>query len=248
MATQDNFRLFGPVHFLILGSIVALAAGLAVVARHFPAYSRRLRIGVAVALLVNAITWYVYLAFRGWLSFPDSLPLELCDATLCVTVIACFTLNATTFDLAYFGALAGTSMAVLTPDLWEHFPSFSTVEFFVAHGLVLVAVLFLVWSGQARPRRHSIWRALLALNVFAAIAGSFDLVFRTNYMYLRAKPENSSLLDYLGPWPWYIVSAEGIALGLFALLYLPFAQLPRPRAHKQTKAVRGGYSGTRQKG
>lgn len=196
---------------------------LAVLARRRArAWRRRIRIGVAIALLLNSAVWYGYLAARGWLTFPDSLPLELCDATLCVTVISAFTLNRTAFDLAYYGALAGTSMAVLTPDLWEPFPSFSTVQFFVAHGLVLVAVLYLVWSGEARPRPGSIWRAMLGLNVFAAIAGAFDFIFGTNYMYLRAKPENPSLLDYFGPWPWYLAVSEIVAIVLFILLYAPF--------------------------
>ncbi len=177
---------------------------------------------MAIALLLNSIVWYADLAFRGWLTFPDSLPLELCDATLCVTVVAILTLNRTAFDLAYYGALAGTSMALITPDLWEPFPSFSTIQFFIAHGLVVVAVLYLIWSGEARPRPGSIWRAMLALNIFAAIAGAFDFVFRTNYMYLRGKPENPSLLDYFGPWPWYIATSEIFALGFFVLLYAPF--------------------------
>ena len=113
-------------------------------------------------------------------------------------------------------------MALLTPNLWEQFPSFATVQFFAAHGLVVTAVLYLVWSRQARPRRGSVGRAMLAVNCFAAFDGAFDAIFKTNYMYLRAKPENMSLLSFLGPWPWYIVSSEAVALGLFLLLYLPF--------------------------
>ncbi len=198
---------------------------LAAIAHRVTAWRRPLRIGVALALFLNAIIWYAYLVFQGWFTFPDTLPLELCDATLCLTVIASLTLNATAFDLAYYGAAAGTSMALLTPDLWEPFPSFSTVQFFIAHGLVIVAVLYLVWSGQARPRPGSIWRAMLGLNVFAALVGAFDYLFRTNYMYLRAKPPNPSLLNYLGSWPWYLVNSELIALVLFTLMYLPFSRI-----------------------
>jgi hypothetical integral membrane protein (TIGR02206 family) len=232
--TEQNFQLFGPAHLTIISCVIAVPAILTAIGRLRMAWRRYLRIGVAVALLLNSIVWYAYLAFRGWLTFPDSLPLELCDATLCVTVIASFTLNATAFDLAYYGALAGTSMALLTPDLWEPFPSFSTIQFFIAHGLVIVAILYLVWSGLARPRSGSIWRAMLGLNIFAAVTGALDFAFRTNYMYLRAKPQNPSLLDYLGPWPWYIVTSELIALLLFTLLYLPFSRTSAPSPLEST--------------
>jgi hypothetical integral membrane protein (TIGR02206 family) len=219
---QQNFQLFGPIHLVILSCVAGLPAIFVAWAREAPGLRSRLRIGLAFALLLNSLVWYGDLAARGWLTFPNSLPLELCDVTLILTIIAAFTLSAAVFDLAYYGALAGTSMALLTPDLWEAFPSFSTVQFFIAHGLVVVTVLYLVWSGQARPRPGSIWRALLALNIFAAFTGTFNFILRTNYMYLRAKPENPSLLDYFGPWPWYIAVSELFALALFVLLYLPF--------------------------
>jgi hypothetical integral membrane protein (TIGR02206 family) len=220
MAT--NFRLFGPEHLAILASLPALAALLSWIDQSPPKNRPFVRFGAAAALVLNAIVWYGYLAFRGWLEFPGSLPLELCDATLFVTVVALTTLNPLSFDLAWYGALAGTMMALLTPDLWEPFPSFSTIQFFIAHGMVVVAVLYLVWSGRARPRPGSVWRAMLGVNVFAAFVGGFNFLFGTNYMYLRAKPQNPSLLDFLGPWPWYIAAGELLALALFSLLYLPF--------------------------
>jgi hypothetical integral membrane protein (TIGR02206 family) len=219
---QSNFGLFGPMHLGILAAVPLLAAILAWLDRHAAFNREGLRLVLAAALIVNAVVWYGYLAFRGWLQFPENLPLELCDGALFVTVIALTTRNALSFDLAYYVALAGTTMALLTPDLWEPFPSFSTVQFFIAHGLVVVAVLYLVWSRRARPRRGSIWRAMLGVNLFAAIAGLFNVAFGTNYMYLGGKPQNPSLLDFLGPWPWYLASCEVLALVLFSLLYLPF--------------------------
>jgi hypothetical integral membrane protein (TIGR02206 family) len=219
---QSNFNLFGPMHLAILAAVPLISAILAWLDRSAPVNRERLRPLLAAALVVNSGIWYGYLAYRGWLQFPESLPLELCDATLFVTVVALITRNALSFDLAYYAALAGTTMALLTPDLWEPFPSFSTVQFFVAHGLVVVAVLYLVWSRRARPRPGSVWRAMLGVNIFAAVAGSFNLIFGTNYMYLGGKPQNPSLLDFLGPWPWYLATCEVLALVLFSLLYLPF--------------------------
>jgi hypothetical integral membrane protein (TIGR02206 family) len=184
--------------------------------------SRALRIGLATVILLDSFVYYGYLIARGQLAFPDHLPLELCDASLCLVIIALFTLNRVVYDLAYYGALAGATMALLTPNLWEPFPSFSTMQFFVDHGLIVAGALYLVWSKQARPRAGSVARAMLAVNLFAVFVGTFDFLFKTDYMFLRAKPPNTSLLDVLGPWPWYIAVTEVVACGVFLLLYLPF--------------------------
>jgi len=219
---QANFNLFGPAHLSILTTVLGLSSTLAIIQRRLAPGSRWLRIGLAIALVADSALYYGHLAWHGQLTFPDHLPLELCDASLCLVIIALFMLNKLVFDLAYYGALAGATMALLTPNLWEPFPSFTTVQFFVAHGLIVAGVLYLLWSGQARPRPGSVARAMLGVNVFAAIVGTFDFAFKTNYMYLRAKPPNTSLLDALGPWPWYILAAEGLAWLVVLLLYLPF--------------------------
>jgi hypothetical integral membrane protein (TIGR02206 family) len=169
------------------------------------------------------------MAWHGQSLFPSQLPLDLCDVTLYLTVIALFTLSPAVFDVAYYSALAGTSMALLTPDLWEQFPSLPTVQFFIAHGLVVTAVLYLVWSRLARPRKGSVARTMLALNLLAAFDGVFNWIFKTNFMYLCAKPASASLLDLFGTWPWYIVVTEGVAFVLFWLLYLPYSS---PRGQK----------------
>ncbi len=221
-STPTNFRLLGPEHLAILSAIPLLAAILAAVQRRLPSGSRGLRTGFGAVLLADAAWWYGYLAWQHQLTFPEHLPLELCDATLALVIISLFTARPAVFDLAYYGALAGTSMALLTPDLWESFPSLSTVQFFIAHGLAVTGVLYLAWSGTAKPRPGSVARAMLALNLFAAAVGTFDFYFKTDYMYLRAKPETVSLLTFLGPWPWYILACEGVALAFFLLLYLPF--------------------------
>ena len=227
---KENFQIFGLAHLTILCAIPLLATVLALLQRRLAPGTKILRLGFASVLLADTLGWDGFQAWHRQLTFPDHLPIELCDLTLYLTLIALFTLGPAVFELAYYFALAGTAMALLTPDLWEAFPSIATVQFFVAHGLVVAGVLYLVWSRLARPRRGSVLRAMLALNVWAAFDGAFDWLFKTNYMYLRAKPAHASLLDLLGPWPWYIVCTEGVALGLFLLLNLPFrrpsAQLP----------------------
>ncbi len=94
--------------------------------------------------------------------------------------------------------------------------------FFTAHGGVIATLVFLAWSGMARPRPRAILRAVLVLHAWTAFVAAFNLYFHTNYMYLCEKPSTPSLLDYMGPWPWYILSGELVAWAVFGLLALPF--------------------------
>lgn len=231
---RPYIHLFGPAHLFILIAVPTVAGILAFIQRRFFAGSSGLRRGLAVALLLDTAIFYWYQVTHHLISFPDHLPLELCDASLVLVFLSLLTLNKTVFDLTYYLTLAGATMALITPNLWEPFPSFGTTQFFIAHGLMVAGVLYLTWSGLARPRPGSIGKAMLGLNIFAAMAGAFDAVFKTNYMYLRAKPPNASLLDLLGPWPWYLLSAELIGLTIFALLYLPFRRPARTSGKEST--------------
>jgi hypothetical integral membrane protein (TIGR02206 family) len=98
--------------------------------------------------------------------------------------------------------------------------------FFVTHGGVVITAVFLAFGLRLTPRRGSVIRALLLTNAFALVAAFASLVTGGNYMFLCRPPPQGSLLDHMGPWPWYIAAGEVLALGLFALLALPFAKRP----------------------
>jgi uncharacterized membrane protein YwaF len=65
---------------------------------------------------------------------------------------------------------------------------------------------------------------MIVLNGYALTVGVVDGITGWNYGYLCRKPAETSLLDWLGPWPWYLLSLECIALGTFFLLDLPWRQ------------------------
>lgn len=219
---MQHFELFALPHLFVLLSIPALAAILARSSQAFPATSRWIRSILAWSIVANELIWYGYLFGRGWITFPHSLPLHLCDLVIWLTVYTCFKLSNKTYELVYYWGLAGTSMAILTPDVSSPFFSYFTIRFFLSHGLVIIAILYLFWSRQLHPTRKSFWRALIGLNIFAAVVGAFNLIFKTNYMFLCEKPGSASLLDYFGLWPWYLIVSELFGITLFFFLWIPF--------------------------
>ncbi|MGE5567797.1 MAG: TIGR02206 family membrane protein [Rhodospirillales bacterium] len=217
-----EFQLFGPAHLAILAAIAAAAAGLARWARTGAEAARKIKLGLGVFLLVNEGVWWAYRLRAEGFRFPEGLPLQLSDLVIWLTIIALLANSQLAFEVAYYAGLTTAAMAVLTPDLWAPLASYPSAYFFLEHGGVIVGVLTLLLGGLARPRPGSMWRAWAAANLWALAVGAFNAVFGTNYMYLCRKPAGASLLDYLGPWPWYIVASQAIAVALFWLLWLPF--------------------------
>jgi len=218
---SNHFDLFGPVHLLILTSVLAIAIALSMASRQSRISSRWIRYCLGTLLALNELAWYGYrLHFEGF-RFPEGLTLQLCDLTLWLTVLALFTLNPLAFETAYFAGLGGSVMALLTPDLWAPLASYPTIYFFATHGMVVACLLMLIWSKQAKPRPGSPWRVFGMLNAYAAVIAIFDAVFKTNYMYLCNKPAGASIMDFLGPWPFYLLWCEVVALIIFWLLWLP---------------------------
>lgn len=225
---MPGFVRFGPAHLALLAAVPALAAVLSRAVRARPGAARAVRRGLAAAIVAVELARLAHALGRGWIDPPRGLPLELCDLALWVTVVALVAGRPRALELAWFLALGGSTMALLMPDLSVPLASFPGLAFFVSHGLVVAAALFLAWTGALRPARGAWARAFAAALGWAAFVGAIDALYGTNYMYLRAKPAAGSLLDVLGPWPGYLAAGAAIGAGVFFLLELPFRRR-RPR-------------------
>jgi hypothetical integral membrane protein (TIGR02206 family) len=220
----SQFVLFGPDHLAALAATVTVAAGLSLVARRHAegALGAGLRIALAVALLAATAATLVAWSRDFPLTVWDVLPLHLCDFLILVAAFALVTRRQAAYELLYFWGCAGTLLALFSPDVRTGFPDWRFLSFFALHGLVVIAAVVLTVGFGMRPRPGAPWRALLVTNAYAAVVAVVNATFGTNFLYLRHKPGARTLLDWMGPWPLYILVADVLAAGLFWLLYWPF--------------------------
>jgi hypothetical integral membrane protein (TIGR02206 family) len=214
-----------------VGAMAATAAAVGVAvpaARRWPLVVSR---GLAVVIGATYAVEHAWFIARGAWSLDFNLPLHLTDVVTVVAVLALWTARPLLVELTWFWGLTASLQAVLTPDLGSaDFPELLYWTFFITHSGAVVAAFVLVVGRRIVPRPGAVKRVFAATVVVAAAAGAANLASGGNYMWLREKPEAGSLLDFMGPWPWYILSAAALALLLFTLLEMPFR---RSTAHRE---------------
>jgi hypothetical integral membrane protein (TIGR02206 family) len=223
---RPAFVLFGTPHVTALALTLAAPLLLAAPARWgWLSLDRLARFCLAAFLVFGWISWLILFAQRGWLDIGNGLPLNLCDWACIALVIALLTRNQFAYELGYFWGLGGTLQGMITPDVAYDFPDPQFLFFFVEHGGIVAALLYLTLGTGLRPKAASLPRVAGATLIYVLIAGVADWWLGTNYGFLRAKPPGTTLLSFMSPWPWYILElAVAGALSLM-VYYLPFAAL-----------------------
>lgn len=233
MTDAPPFVPFGLAHTAVLGAAVAAAVGLTVFVRRRPRVAPIVRLGLILALVGFTTAYLRAIAGEGPISVWDVLPLHLCDFLILVAAFALATLEPTACELLYFWGGTGALLATLTPDLREGWPDWRFVVYFGLHVTVVVSAAVVVFGLGRHPRPGAAGRVLLLTNAYAAVVGVVDGFWGMNFLYLREKPWAPTLLDWLGPWPVYILAVEALALLLFLLLAFPFDPALRDRLRRR---------------
>ena len=210
-------RQFSVEHLAAL-AVLIVASVCAVWAARRDLATTALARALALVILAGWIGEQVADVVEGIWSVEYTLPLQLTDVVSVTAVIALWRPRLLLVELTYFWALTASLQATLTPDLARTFPSAFYFTYFAYHVGAIVAAFLLVFGRRMYPRPGATWRVFAATLVVTAIAGAADLVTGGNYMYLRSKPEHSSLLSVMARWPWYIVETAVLAIAMLLAL------------------------------
>lgn len=217
------FEPFGTQHLLMVSLIVLSVVGVPFVANRFLDARRRLYLSRIIAIIVSLtiVGWMMIRVALGDFDAQTDLPLHVCNLAALLMPVLMWNPSRRVHEVLYFLVLAGTLQGVITPHLFDAFPPFTFFRYWIVHGGLILCAVYYTLSLGLYPDRRSIFKALGWLNVYAVVIFFVNLPLGSNYFYVMRKPPTASLLDWFGPWPWYILVCEGLALILFALIYAP---------------------------
>lgn len=221
----STLEVFSIPHLAALAAILLLCMVLVVYRNSFESEKSRktFRYVFAAFIALQQMSIYIWYTISGEWSAEVTLPLQLCDLSLFLSIAVLLTKRQLLSELLYYWGMGGATQALLTPDIGNYtFPHFVFYQFFVSHGVILLACIYMIAVEKFRPSAQSVLRTFLITNLYAILILPVNQFTGGNYLFLSRKPLGGSLLDFLGPWPWYLLSLEAVALLLFTLLYLPF--------------------------
>ncbi|WP_067441866.1 YwaF family protein [Nocardioides jensenii] len=221
----SSFQTFGTSHLLMLALFAAgvwpiVRLGRAV--RDDKVTRSRVSRGFAVAVMAFTIPMQLVDFMPSQYSFNTTLPLQLCDFAWMAAVLALLTHHRFFVALAYFWGLVLTTQGLLTPWLTADFPNPKYIGFWGMHILIVWAAIFLIWGLGLRPAWRDYATTVATTATWAISVFTFNAFTGTNYGFLNHKPSSGSLLDYLGPWPSYVVLEVLIVAGVWALMTWPW--------------------------
>ncbi len=222
---NERFTLFGKEHLIVLGLILLGSVALPSWALRRLEEEGRIRVARALSWVISA--WVLFWTFTrialGDFDARTDLPLDVCNMMGVSLPLFSWKPRKNVHEVLYFWILAGTIQAVLTPHLYDGFPAFTFFKYWFVHGGLVIYAVYATRALGFYPQPNALFRAFLAIQVYALVVLACNLLLGANYVYLLGKPPTASPLDYLGPWPWYLLVVEPLALGMFGLVYLPVA-------------------------
>ena len=228
-----GFELFSLGHWLAIGVITSIVVFLIWGWRDPDESSRRrARFLIAGIMVLNEVGWHTWNIVHSAWSVQEHLPLHATSLSIWGSIFVLITRNYRVYEVVFFIGIVGAVQALITPAAGDYgLPHYRAFQTLISHGMIIVAMVYMTAIEGLRPHWSSIWKTMIAVNVLMLFVTAVNYLLGSNYMFTLRKPATASLFDAMGPWPWYLLFAEFVAVILFALLYLPFALADRRQSN-----------------
>lgn len=226
-SAQAKFSAYGPSYWGAI-AVFAISAALLVWIGRRQTESQARRFGRILGVLTAVIYGSVLVCLLIPPAIEWSVPLRLTDLATAAAAYALWSQRHWAFALTYYWGLVLSAQALISPALTgRDFPHYEFLAFWAIHLLVVWAAIYLTWGRGMRPDWRSFRIVVVVTVVWAVVTFVFNSIAGTNYGFLNAKPATASLLDVLGPWPVYPLTAATLILIVWALMTWPWERTRR---------------------
>ncbi|MCY7008340.1 TIGR02206 family membrane protein [Fusobacterium simiae] len=217
---EDKFVLFSSQHFITMA--IGFASCILLVFLGFftekkTAFARI----IAVAVLGIKIAELLFRHYYYGETVVQLLPLHLCPIVIILSIFMMFFHSEVLFQPVYFWSI-GAFFAILMPDIRDGMSNFASQSFFITHFFILFSAVYAFVHFRFRPTKSGLIWSFLLLATLAFIMYFVNNRLGTNFLYVNHPPVTKSLMDFMGPWPYYIFSLAGIDIAISFFMYLPF--------------------------
>jgi hypothetical integral membrane protein (TIGR02206 family) len=233
LSPQRSFAAYGASHWAVL---ILLTAGVLLLAWFGGRYRGTRTVttlgrGLAVVLVAFHVPILIYDLTPARFDIEHSLPFQISDLAWMAAAYALWFHKQWAYALAYYWGLTLVPQAVITPALnAPEALSIDFVSFWGQHLLVLWAAVYLTWWVGMRPSWRSFAFAAVVTVAWGIVMLGFNEVAGTNYLFVSRKPDNPSVLDFMGEWPWYLGVELLVGLAGWALLTWPWTRSAASRS------------------
>ena len=217
---EDKFILFSNEHLITVG-IGFISCILLVFLGFFTEKKATFAKIVAIAVLGVKIAELLFRHQYYGETVAELLPLHLCPIVIILSIFMMFFHSEVLFQPVYFWSI-GAFFAILMPDIRDGMSNFASQSFFITHFFILFSTAYAFVHFRFRPTKAGFLCSFLLLVTLAFIMYFVNNKLGTNFLYVNHPPVTKSLMDFMGPWPYYIFSLAGIDIAISFFMYLPF--------------------------
>jgi hypothetical integral membrane protein (TIGR02206 family) len=148
------------------------------------------------------------------------LPLQVCNLMPLALYFAFKFRSKNIFSIFFFWIMCGTLQANFTPTLYDHFPHYESIRYWLTHAIMpFMAVYGLMIIGWKITFKDAIM-SWISMTLGAYLMYWINKPLTANYWFVNQKPQGKTIYDLLGQWPDYMFQLVPIALTLFVLLFI----------------------------
>ena len=182
---------------------------------------------LGVLFFVRFIFLHGYMVGIGHWDIANSLPLHLCGISSLVIIFIMFKYNQSLFEYLVLLGIPSAIHSILTPQFINGWDGYYFPEFYLSHGAILLAPLYLSINYNYKLRINAWKTAFINGLILAFFIGIINFIigylFGTmpNYLYLCEAPIADNPLLFTNKWPYYFLMLVFLMfLHVIAIFYI----------------------------